>query len=152
MRVCARAVVVTPDGFVLLMKVGGPARNTWITPGGRVRPGEDRVAALLREMYEETGRTGLEIREEIWVRHGRYLACGRWLEEREHFFFVPSDRFEPTTAGMEDAELRRHLGFRWWSIHEIVGSPESFVPRQMGELLLELRHRGLPLQVLEINE
>ena len=151
-QICARAVLLTPDGFVLLMKVRGKAGDLWITPGGRIRPGEDPVAALVREMREETGRTGFAIRGEIWVRDGKYLVDDRWLEEREHFFLVPSERFEPTTAGMEDAERKRHRGFQWWSIPEIEDSPDSFVPSRMAELLRSLRHDEAPARVLDVSE
>ena len=152
MQVSARAVLLTSDGFVLLMKVSGHLGDFWITPGGRMCPGEDPVTALVREIREETGRTGVEIRGEIWVRHGKYLAADRWLGEREHFFLVPSERFEPTTAGMEDAERKRHRGFQWWSIPEIADSPDSFVPPRMAELLRNLRHDGAPPRVLDVSE
>ena len=152
MQECARAVLLTPSGFVLLMKVRGQAGDLWITPGGRIRPGEDLVAALAREIREETGRSGLEIRGEIWVRHGKYLADDRWLGEREHFFLVRSERFEATTAGMEEAELKRHGGFRWWSIPEIADSLDSFVPPRIAELLRDLRHDGPPTRALDISD
>ena len=152
MHVSARAVLLTSDGFVLLMKVRGRAEDLWITPGGRIRPGEDPIAAVAREIREETGRTGLEIRGQIWVRHGKYLADDRWLVEREHFFLVPSERFQPTTAGMEEAERKRHQGFKWWSIREIEDSPDTFVPPRMAELLRSLRHDGVPTHVLDVSE
>ena len=152
MQVSARAVLLTPDGFVLLMKVRGRAADLWITPGGRIRPGEDPEAALVREIREETGRTGLEVRGEIWVRHGKYVADDRWLEQQEHFFLVPTERFEPTTAEMEDAERKRHRGFQWWSIPEIADSPDSFVPPRIAELLRNLRHDGAPTRVLDVSE
>ena len=151
MHVSARAVLLTSDGFVLLMKVRGRAGDLWITPGGRIRPGEDPIAAVAREIREETSRTGLDIRGEIWVRHGTYLASDGWREEREHFFLVPSERFEPTTAGMEEKELTRHGGFKWWSIPEIADSPEAFVPPGMAELLENLRREGAPARVLDVS-
>ena len=152
MQECARAVVLTPSGLVLLMKVRGQAGDLWITPGGRIRPGEDLVGALARELREETGRSGLDIRGKIWVRRGKYFADDRWLEEREHFFLVPSERFEPTTAGMEEAELNRHRGIRWWSIPEIEDSPDAFVPPRLAELLRDLRHDGPPPRALDVSE
>ena len=43
MHQSVRAVLLTPTGLVLLMKVAGEIGDLWITPGGRIRPGEDRV-------------------------------------------------------------------------------------------------------------
>jgi 8-oxo-dGTP pyrophosphatase MutT (NUDIX family) len=83
------------------MKVAGQTGDLWITPGGRIRPGEDPTAALVREIREETGRDGLVVGTEIWVRHGTYLADGHRLQERERFFLMMTDQFEPSIAAME---------------------------------------------------
>ena len=152
MQESARAVLVTPTWLILLMKVAGQTRDVWITPGGRIRPGEQAVSAVVREIHEETGRAGLDVQAEIWVRRGTYLAGGRRLQEQERFFLVPTEQFEPTTAGMERAELERHRGFHWWSILEIAQSPESFVPGRMAELLGDLRHSGPPPEQIETGE
>ena len=152
MQESARAVLLTPSGFVLLMKVKGERRNLWITPGGRIRPGEDPVTALAREVREETAHTGVGIHGEIWVRNGKYFADGHWLEEREHFFLVPTEPFEPRTTEMEEAELRRHRGFRWWSIAEIAASTDFFIPRRIAELLRDLRQDGPPTRVLDVTD
>jgi 8-oxo-dGTP diphosphatase len=45
-------VVTNADGQVLLIRT---AKAGWELPGGRVEPGEDLHAALLREALEETG-------------------------------------------------------------------------------------------------
>jgi probable phosphoglycerate mutase len=150
MQECVRAVLLTPEGQVLLMKVAGRIKELWITPGGRIHPGEQPEAALIREIREETGRTGIEIRGEIWFRYGTYLAGDRLLEERERFYLVPSERFEPVTGGMEAAEVNRHRGFRWWSIPEIVASAETFVPHRMAVLLRDLQDNGPPTTVIYV--
>jgi 8-oxo-dGTP diphosphatase len=59
MRVpCAGAVVTRDDGRILVIQRGrDPSRGRWSIPGGRLEPGEDRAAAALREVREETGLT-----------------------------------------------------------------------------------------------
>jgi 8-oxo-dGTP pyrophosphatase MutT (NUDIX family) len=48
----AGVVVTRPDGRVLL---GWSVRGVWELPGGKTDPGEDFVAAAVRELAEETG-------------------------------------------------------------------------------------------------
>lgn len=53
---CAGAIVLDGTGRLLLIRRGRePGRGLWSLPGGRCEPGEDAVAAAVRETYEETG-------------------------------------------------------------------------------------------------
>ncbi|MBE1534337.1 NUDIX hydrolase [Actinomadura algeriensis] len=53
---CVGAIVHDRDGRLLLVRRGRPpGAGRWSVPGGRVEPGEDDAAALVREMLEETG-------------------------------------------------------------------------------------------------
>ena len=152
MQESARGVLLTPAGLVLLMRVAGSEGPVWITPGGRIRAGEAAPAAAIREIREETGWSAPTIQAELWVRHGDYLAAGRRRSERERFFLMPTEMFEPSPAGMGAAERRRHEAYRWWAIDEIARSRESFIPRSLAELLATLRRSGPPRVPLVLNE
>ena len=55
---CVGAVCHNSDGRLLLVRrANEPGRGLWSIPGGRVEPGEDDIAALVREVQEETGLT-----------------------------------------------------------------------------------------------
>jgi acetyl-CoA carboxylase carboxyl transferase subunit beta len=55
-RVAVGAVVLREDGAVLLVqRAKPPAVGTWSLPGGKVEAGEALEAALVREVFEETG-------------------------------------------------------------------------------------------------
>jgi 8-oxo-dGTP diphosphatase len=55
---CVGALAYDPQGRLLLVRrANEPGRGLWSLPGGRVEPGEDDAAAVVREMAEETGLT-----------------------------------------------------------------------------------------------
>lgn len=61
--------------LLLVQRANHPGRGLWSVPGGRVEPGEDDAAALVREMAEETGllvQPGPLVGR---VRRGRYLIA-----------------------------------------------------------------------------
>ncbi|HKQ20238.1 MAG TPA: NUDIX domain-containing protein [Candidatus Eisenbacteria bacterium] len=147
-----RTVLLTPAGTVLLMKIAGRRGDIWITPGGRIRPGEEPLAALKREVAEETGLTGFRVEAEIWVRHATFVSNGVEKDERERFFLVPSERFEPATSNLEPDERAIFQEFRWWPIEEIARSKERFAPRRLGELLQVLQRDGPPSSPVETWE
>jgi 8-oxo-dGTP pyrophosphatase MutT (NUDIX family) len=151
-RQAVRAVFLTASGSVLLMKVSGWRGGLWITPGGRINPGEQPIAALFREIAEETGLTGIQPGAEIWVRHATFVVNGEAKEERERFYLVPSEPFEPVTSNMEPAERTVFQEFRWWPIEEIVRSKELFAPRRIGDLLLTLQRDGPPPSPVETGK
>ena len=61
MRVrCVGGIVRDENGLLLMVRRGRPpGEGLWSIPGGRVEPGEDDPAAVVRELKEETG---LEVR------------------------------------------------------------------------------------------
>lgn len=53
---CVGGIVQDGAGRLLLVKrARPPGEGLWSIPGGRVEPGEDDPAALVRELKEETG-------------------------------------------------------------------------------------------------
>jgi 8-oxo-dGTP diphosphatase len=70
------AVITRADGKLLLIKRGNePGRGLWSLPGGRIEPGESDVAAVAREVQEETGLV-VEVGALAGrVQRGRYDIC-----------------------------------------------------------------------------
>ena len=146
-RPAARAVVLSPEQRVLLMKFRFPWRegDVWITPGGSLRGGEDARDAVLRELWEETGLLVNEVSGELWTRNHRLTVEGQETLQRERYFLVQADEFEPRATALEKGnETTWFRGFRWWPVDELPDASDEFAPTRLGELLRTLLRNGLP--------
>lgn len=146
-RSTARALLVTPEREVLLVRFAVPAigRHFWITPGGGIEPGETEREAAAREVAEETGLAGAAIGPAVWTRSVPIPWMKPPYTQHEIYFWVPTPRFEPSAAGIPtDAERREIEAYRWWTLAEIDASKERFAPRRIGALLRDLLENGAP--------
>ena len=143
-QTCARAVILSPGRTVLLMEVPGSEGSLWVTPGGRLEADESREAALARELHEELGLERVMADAEVWVRTAPLRLGAREILEREHFFLIRRDEFEPRPTSPADRAARHLVRFRWWPIAEIPPRDARFAPARLGELLRRLLEEGPP--------
>ncbi len=96
----AAAVIVRPGEFLLAQRPEGkPYAGYWEFPGGKIEPGEDARAALVREIREELG---IEVREATpWITRGHTYTHAT---VRLHFFRVTAWDGEPQP--LEDQDIR----------------------------------------------
>lgn len=137
--------MLTPDRHVLLMRVQEPISGNefWVTPGGGLEPGESDVDALRREVAEETGATKFSPRQLVWSRQCDFTWDNRDYSQREYFYRVQTDRFEPVMDGNPaQGEASAFREFRWWSIDDIGRSEETFSPQYLHSLLECLTRNG----------
>lgn len=96
----AAAVIERPGEFLLAQRPAGkPYPGYWEFPGGKIEPGEDARAALVRELAEELG---IEVREATpWITR---VYSYTHATVRLHFFRVT--RWDGEPRPLEDQAIR----------------------------------------------
>jgi len=153
-RQAVRAVLLTPEGLVLLMKLEEPVsgQQIWITPGGEVEQGEDAEACMRRELEEEIGLKDAKVGPLMWTRRHVFEWNNQKIDQQEDYYLVETNAFEPTMENNPAlGENSAFRGFRWWSVEEIKGSSELFAPRRIGELLDSLIRKGVPEEPFDVG-
>lgn len=153
-RTAVRAVILTPESEVLLMKFREPerGREIWLTPGGGLLPGEDSLGGLIREVREETGLTGYEPGPKIWTRRHTFRWAGRWVRQFESFYLIRTRRFEPHGDNMHEQEEREAtLAYRWWKPEEMATASDRFAPKRMAALVTRIVESGPPDRPLDVG-
>jgi 8-oxo-dGTP diphosphatase len=141
-REAVRALFVEGSGAVLLMRAVEPQTQQaiWITPGGGRLAGEDPVAALHRELYEELGVTvpadplplpGL-------ARRHSFTWGGNSIDQRESFFLIQCERFTPPLCVDGEPGATFECEHRWWAPEEIEQSPDHFAPEHLAATLRQI--------------
>lgn len=132
----AARVVVVADGCVLLVNDTDPGvsgSSWWVTPGGGVDAGESPRESAARELFEETG---LAAESEsmgpcVMRRDVVHGYSDRILVQREHFYRLEAERFDPQPAALTVAERGRMAGIAWAPLAQL---PAPLWPSQLPEL------------------
>ena len=153
-RTSIRAVMLTPEGRMLLMQAQEPSRDfmIWFAPGGGMEADENPEICLRREIEEETGIVLTDIGPLIWRRHHTFAWNGRILSQDEDFYVVYIDEFEPDfTTNPSESELMSFQRFKWWSPTEIQESSDVFAPRLLAKHLQNLIDLGVPKKPVDVG-
>ena len=150
-----RGLLVTPEPSVLLIRIRLPRseRRVWLTPGGGRDAGEDSLACLRREVYEETGLAEIPSGPHVWSREHMFGWDGTSIRQREDYYLLRVPRFEPTSRQLPDHEIERELfeQYRWWTLDEIAASDETFVPSTLADELRRLLEHGAPPKPIQVG-
>jgi 8-oxo-dGTP pyrophosphatase MutT (NUDIX family) len=142
-RASTRAVILDPNNkFLLFLSRFDPGTDLppqWVFPGGGLEQGEEPIAGVIREVFEETGRQfaadAFEPIEALW----HPMDDVRLHDTGEaHFFELKvSEPFEPSSENWTDNEHRDTVTHRWVSISEILSEQLWVGPSGAIELLIE---------------
>jgi len=143
-RRAVRALLITPDAYVLLVRFEFPMRTVWALPGGGLDPGETHLDALRRELIEEVGLRDPVVGAHVWNReHIIAFEDGLWDGQRDRYYLVEAtERFEPDPAlSWEQLREERLHELRWWHVDDIERATDDgvwFSPRALARHLRTL--------------
>ena len=155
LREGVRALIIDEADNVLLLRfawLGCDAPGGfWANPGGGIEPGESRLEALRRELYEEVGLFVEELGPEVWTKTAVFPMSG-WDGQVDHIHLHRVAHFEPEPA-MSAEQLRAENvhEVRWWPDETIRRSKAVFAPRALPSLLSVVLAAGAPEQPIPLE-
>lgn len=158
LRPAVRGLLIDPSDRVLLVhfEVERTGWIGWILPGGGIEAGEDPIAALKRELHEETGLEDAFVGPVVCHRRqlGPRIAPG-FDGQEEAIHLVPCRPFEPAGA-LDDDELHAEgiRGMRWWTLDELRATEDVVVPEDFAALVERVLEFGGSVEplVIEVTE
>ncbi len=128
-RPSARAVIVEPEGRVLLVRFEFPRGTLWATPGGGQEPGEDDATTVRRELDEEVGLRDPEVGAHLWTRTVIVpFLDGSWDGQCERVYLVRTASFVPRPTMSWEQLMAEHVHeLRWWSVEELLEAGQQGV-------------------------
>ena len=116
----------------------------WFCVGGGVEVGETLEAAVVREVFEETGHQLSAVGPRVLARHAAYNFEGDHYEQDETIFVAWVERFEPQSGKWTEVERRADARYRWWSIDELSQTVEVIWPENLATLIRTLERPSAP--------
>jgi 8-oxo-dGTP pyrophosphatase MutT (NUDIX family) len=144
-RTAVRALILTPDADVLMMRIRSPNTGAafWILPGGGLDPGESDMDGLARELREELGLEAPTVGPLLWRRQHTFDWREARIRQTERIYAVHAPRFVPR---MSDAlELTVLQEFRWWTPAGLAATDEPLTPRALAAIVSGYLADGPPV-------
>lgn len=143
-RQAVRAILLTPDDEILLMRILPPDRSAafWIAPGGGREAGECNESCLKRELMEELGLATFTVGPLVWKRQHTFNWGNKRFCQSEDFHVVRVNRFEPVMNDLiESKSLDR---FQWWRADKLEEAKERLTPLSLAAIVTRFLMDGPP--------
>jgi 8-oxo-dGTP pyrophosphatase MutT (NUDIX family) len=150
-RDAVRGILLTKENEVLLLRIKPPQGGDyfWITPGGGQENGETTEVALKRELREELGLADFVVGPLVWRRQHTFNWGSARICQRERYYVVETDRFEPRMSdAVEAATLSR---FSWWPASELAYARERLTPLSLAKIVAGYLAEGAPRDPPEVE-
>lgn len=144
-RRAVRAILLTPETRILLMRIAVEGRRFWIAPGGGIQARETQEQALHRELHEELGLEPRPLGPLLWRREHQTTLYGRRWCQYEEFFLIHIPRFQPQIR--DRVEARSLLEFRWWHLDDLANTTERVTPTALHSIVSDYLRDGPPATV-----
>lgn len=140
-RQSARLIIVSPLLRVLLFNYmherGALAGQCyWSTPGGGVEPGESKIEAARRELWEETSLDGCISEPYFYLRRSIHTLPDGESVHAEDFYFLVSVNSEAVSKDnwtVEESAVT--FGHSWFSIDQVNHGSLDVRPRDLSRII-----------------
>ncbi|WP_281685259.1 NUDIX hydrolase [Thalassobaculum salexigens] len=149
-RNAVRAILLTPEAAVLLMRIRLPGRPVfWIAPGGGIEGDEPPDTALRRELQEEVGLSAFEPGPLLWRRRHTFSVGAKRYCQTEAYCAVHTPRFEPAMSDAVEATVLD--AFQWWSLDGLHRLTDPVAPRTLATIVDRYLRHGPPQGPLSLD-
>ena len=159
-RRSSRLILLDEDRRVLLFRIEDATVfrpdepslvSYWITPGGGLEAGESYAAAARRELWEETGMTGIEPGPWVAVCEPVLNWGGDLVQAHDRFYLARIGATAVTLENLSIAERDVFREHRWWNVEELHASGERIVPPGLVDLLGRIVAGDVPPQPVRLK-
>lgn len=158
-RLTSRLILLNEHGQVLLFRIEDatvfrPGEHAlgayWITPGGSLEPGENHAAAARRELWEETGMTGIDVGRWVALSEPVLSWAGELVQAHDRYYLAHITAPDVTLEHLSAVEREMLREYRWWNVEALRATSERVVPPGLVDLLARIVAGDVPAQPVRL--